>query len=74
MVGLPIHLELAGKNDMGYYVTLVILKFMHFGMVKLSSLACMFSYIILYSVNTYLLLTVFTIYTIALLNSFLLSN
>lgn len=56
MVGLPIHLELADKNDMCYYVTHVILKFMHFAMVKLSSPACIFSYVILYDVNTYIVI------------------
>lgn len=55
MTRLPIHFKLADKNDMCYIIH-VILKFIHFRMVKLSSPAYIFSYIILYDVDTYIVI------------------
>lgn len=44
------------------YIIHVILKCIHFGMVKLSSPAYVFSYIILYGVNTYIVINCISLF------------
>jgi hypothetical protein len=60
-MGLPIRFKLADKNGMCYIIH-VILKCIHFGMVKLSSPAYVFSYIILYGVNTYIVINCISLF------------